>query len=752
MNRLFDASAYVFNPNSLLPLASTLALWAMLIFLGVKSGDRRLRRAFAMFIGLISLWTGFLALAMSVADHDLALALGRLTIAVLCFAGPLALHFGSALLRRSLGLFGPIMLGVAVACAGLSMTSPKVVPDVWQPPWGGFYPKAGPWLPPVIAPVLLGVLAAALWELKHARHARALRRRQLIYVAASQAMGLLGGIDLFGVYEKQTFPVAWATALLSTALVLYTIAEHRLLGIRTVAHRSVGWAVLSLFVIPPIFLVSRETGGLGWDHPVPTTLVLAVLFVGTRLYLSQLAPRVAKWQGGSVREALAELAAAFGERAVGARSAEEVRELVALTIRDGTRVEHTLLAVREPGGVWRMLPESGAGLPLRDSEPALAWLALQEEPVTRELLDILPDDELSRSVSALLDRFRADAVVPLRHGGELVGLLAVGAPKRAERARLDDEELAFLRTLSSQAGLALVNARLYEEVRRRSEGLETEVRQRTDELSRKLEQLKHAQAAVVHAERMSALGLLVAGVSHEINNALNFIYGNLPTLAKYTQVLDELGKAYSARLPDGGAAVLGDLSARALAARDAVPKIADVIGDGAKQARGIVEDLRRFARKGDEKDMRPVVIHEGIASALNLLRSRLRGRVEIVRRFADDLPPVIGNAMQLNQAWMALLLNAAQAVQGDGKIEISTSASDGHVSVTIRDTGEGIAPELHERIFEPFFTTRSPGEGSGLGLTVARDVVHKHGGRIEVESAKGQGAAFRVVLPVKPSL
>src|SRR5262249_50293752 len=114
---------------------------------------------------------------------------------------------------------------------------------------------------------------------------------------------------------------------------------------------------------------------------------------------------------------------------------------------------------------------------------------------------------------------------------------------------------------------------------------------------------QHAQARVVHAERMSALGLLVAGVSHEINNALNFIYGNLPTLAKYTQVLDELGKTYAARLPDGGAAVLGDLAARAHAARDAVPRIADVIGDGAKQARGIVEDLRRFARKGDDKDM-----------------------------------------------------------------------------------------------------------------------------------------------------
>ena len=341
MHRLFDPAAYVFNPNSLLPLASTLSLWAMLIFLGMKSGDRRLRRAFAMFNGLISIWTGALALAMSVADRELALGLGRFTIAVLCFAGPLALHFGSALLRKPLGLIWPMALGVAVATAGLSLESPKVVSDVWRPPWGGYYPKAGPWLGYVIAPVLLGVLASSLWELMHARKARALRRRQLVYVAASQCMGLLGGVDLLGVYEKQTFPVAWATALLSTALVLYTIAEHRLLGIRTVAHRSVGWAVLSLFVIPPIFLVARQTGGLGWDHPVQTMMLLVVLFVGTRTYLSQIAPRFSKLQGGAVREALAELAAAFGERAVGARSAEEVRAGLVDDSRRHARRAHT---------------------------------------------------------------------------------------------------------------------------------------------------------------------------------------------------------------------------------------------------------------------------------------------------------------------------------------------------------------------------------------------------------------------------
>jgi signal transduction histidine kinase len=195
--------------------------------------------------------------------------------------------------------------------------------------------------------------------------------------------------------------------------------------------------------------------------------------------------------------------------------------------------------------------------------------------------------------------------------------------------------------------------------------------------------------------------------------------------------------------------VLGDLAPRAQAARTTVPRLAEVIGEGARQARSIVEDLRRFARREDEREWRPVAINEGLSSALNLLGSRLRGRVEVVRRLAPDLPAVFGHAMQLNQVWMALLLNAADAVRGQGRIEIEThQGPDGFVTATVRDTGEGIPAELHSQIFDPFFTTRPPGEGSGLGLAVARDVAVRHGGRIEVESEVGRGATFRVVLPV----
>jgi signal transduction histidine kinase len=748
VGRLFSPAVYFFNPNALLPIASTFAQWAMLIFLGVKSGDPRLRRAFALFMAVISVWTGSLAMAMCCRDPAPARIVARLTIVALCFGAPSSLHFTRVLLRRPIGLFWPVSLGVAVATGALTLGSNKVVAGVWQPPWGGFYPQAGPWLLPTVAPAFLGVCIGVAFELVEARRARSLRRRQLIYTAASQGLGLLGAVDLLGVYGHASFPIVWATAALSTALILYSIAEHRLLGIRTVAHRSVVWALLSLGVIPPIYLAARAVGGLGFAHPLPTLAVLAALFVGTRLHLEWVAPRLAQWQGGPLRQALAELAGAFGERAVGARSPEEVKRLLAHTVRDGTRIQGSLLAVRDESGAWRTLPPL-SGPPLGDNDPAIGWLALQEEAVTRDLLDLLPDDELTQAVLALLDRLGAQVLVPLRYAGELVGILALEEPRRAKRA-LDDEELQFLGRLAQTAGLALVNARLYDEVHRRSRGLEEQVRQRTDELARALEGLKHAQARLVHIERMSALGLLVAGVSHEINNALNFIYGNLPTLGKYVGVLDELGRAYAARLPDGGAAAMGDLADRARAARDEVPRLAEVIGEGARQARSIVEDLRRFARRDDEKEKQPVGIHEGLSSALNLLRGRLQGQIEVVRQFDERAATVEGHAMQLNQVWMAVLLNAAQAMQGQGRIEIATALEPpGFVTVTIRDSGAGIAPEHLPRVFEPFFTTHRPGEASGLGLTVARDVVTRHGGTIDMASELGKGATCKVILPVR---
>jgi signal transduction histidine kinase len=287
---------------------------------------------------------------------------------------------------------------------------------------------------------------------------------------------------------------------------------------------------------------------------------------------------------------------------------------------------------------------------------------------------------------------------------------------------------------------------LYQEVQRRSQGLEAEVAQRTIELAHALEELKHAQARMVHAERMSALGVLVAGVSHEINNALNFIYGNLPTLRDYVAVFDRLLAAYAARLSDGGAVVLGELSSEVVRARTELPRTAGVISEGAEKARRIVDDLRRFARRDDSARGR-VALSDGLEGALQVLLPRLPPGVTVTRRFASDLAPVECDPAQLNQLWMAILLNAAQAVDKVGTIVLTAANSPaGFVTVSVGDSGPGISADLLPRVFEPFVTTR-PGEASGLGLAMAREIAERHHGRIEVACPPGGGTVVTVVLP-----
>ncbi len=279
-----------------------------------------------------------------------------------------------------------------------------------------------------------------------------------------------------------------------------------------------------------------------------------------------------------------------------------------------------------------------------------------------------------------------------------------------------------------------------------------DIEKQNKELALRAAELQRLQAQIVHSEKMASLGQLAAGVAHELNNPAGFIYGNMDLLKNEIAGLQELLAAYDQlELSPESARLIDPLKQRLDYARlinDLNSIVVDCL-EGAERIRDVVQNLRLFSRL-DESDLQQVDLHEGIDSTLRLLSQYYSsGRLRL-RRDYGELPRVSCHAAQLNQVWMNILANAAQAIEGNGEVWITTRLEDNLAVIAIRDSGCGIPPELQARIFDPFFTTKPVGEGTGLGLSISYGIIERHGGTIKVHCQPGEGATFTVQIPISP--
>jgi len=281
-----------------------------------------------------------------------------------------------------------------------------------------------------------------------------------------------------------------------------------------------------------------------------------------------------------------------------------------------------------------------------------------------------------------------------------------------------------------------------------------------EELRSTMEELREAGAQLVKAERLAAVGELAAGVAHEVNNPVNFALNAIKTLRSYVGDVREMtGRIASLDLQDRSA--LDERIAEINALREelgfdqvaeALAELGDIVAEGLERTSRLVGDLRDFAAPG-ERGRTEVDVGRGLGSTLQLMGHTLsRDGIEVRMQIEPDLPPVVGDARALNQVFLNLLKNAAEAFEGQrGVIDVRAFQREGWIHVEIQDDGPGVAPEVASRLFEPFFSTKEAGRGSGLGLSITQRIVDEHGGRVGFVRPEQGGSCFRIELPVAGS-
>ncbi|MEH2397956.1 response regulator [Nostoc sp.] len=314
----------------------------------------------------------------------------------------------------------------------------------------------------------------------------------------------------------------------------------------------------------------------------------------------------------------------------------------------------------------------------------------------------------------------------------------------------------------------LARIKTHLQLRNLTKTLEKRVAERTAALSRALKDLQESQLQLVQTEKMSALGQLVAGVAHEINNPVGFIHGNLSHASVYFQDMINLIDLYQLHYPNPVPEIQEEIAAIDLKYMlSDLPNLISSMKEGVQRIRNISTSLRTFSRADSDRKV-SCNIHDGIDSTIMILKYRLKASedrpdIQVIRDY-DNLPELECFLGQLNQVFMNLLANAIDALEesnvGRTYIEIEANPNQvliqttlnenkNHILIRIKDNGMGMSADVQQKIFDHLFTTKPVGQGTGLGLSIARQiVVEKHGGTLEVHSAIGQGSEFIIKLPI----
>ena len=698
--------------SSLLTFLTTATLGFFVYF---RNRQSKLYFIFFLYCLSISLWSLFVTTQVVTGVKWIGLFSAKTLTAVAGFIPVFFLHFlkeffhdppGSLLHRMLPGLYAVATGLMALSWSNLLVTdvAPKYDLTFLMVPSPGY-----------IFLVVFFVCCVAFGLLKlyvGFKIATGVRKNQIKYLLFGSILGYSGGFNNFLIiYDIAIFPLnpfgnyAIAVYVMATA---YAIAQYRLLDINVFIRQSIIYASLLLMLLLPCYIVviwgqQFTFGAVNYPFSVFILLLLlivAFLFPKLRFRTEEALERVLFNKRSDYRETLLRSSRdmvsivdikALSENLVRTVGRSLGIEKVSLLLNDDTKSSYQLeasagLDLEQPDRL--LLPKDG---------PLVQLLQRRREPIVKEELEWVPLGPGTPQTIETMSKLGAEISLPIISKGNLIGILNLG--HKDDKTLYSNEDLELLSTLANQTAIALENARLYEN-------------------------LKQSQDTLRRADRLSSLGLLTAGLAHEIRNPL-------VAIRTFTQLLPE--RFDDAEFREGF---------QQLALKE-VDRIC-----------GLINDLLSFARPS-KPNVAPENVNDVVDNIVRILETQAKEKsVGIAREFGENLPKVWIDREQMKQVFMNLILNAIQAMKEGGSISISTRSvsrngaepSGDFVQVEVRDTGVGIPEENLQHIFDPFFTSKD--EGSGLGLAVSHQIVQEHGGFVTVESQIGKGTAFFVHVPV----
>jgi len=720
----------------LLTLICYVALGAIILHRGLKAMVNKL--LFSICLAGTFLYVDILIIFNTGSD-TVALLTSRLDHCGVVFTIPLFMHFFRVYLNISSHKWA-IWLAYAYSIVLMPFALTSLLIEDMQRHAFGFFGRGGPLYPLVGAGAVMALLYCLFWlgwAIHHEKNS--IQKNKLKYLCAGfAAMGVLNGLNVLPILGYPVYPPG-TFSFIPLTIFAVGLFRYDLLDMGVLLRKSLLYSLLTAFLICAysllVILANATLTRWAFESSVSFNilffLIVATIFGPVKAAMQHFLDRIFYRRRYAYSRTIREL----GQTIVSTLNVSTIALRLSDTVVDQVMLTGCRLFLKNTSDVCFRVVLDGASKDLSPGEttlslqsPLIQFMKKGSGAVIKTRLLELPNDPVAETALKDMAAVAADVVLPLAFNNKLNGFIGFGQKKSGELFSAEDIDL--LAALAMQTSVAIENAKSYRRLNDLNKTLELRVEQRTDTLKKVISEKEKTQEQLVRSESLASIGLLVAGTAHELNNPLT------SAISLIQSTVEDLAGPGAGNIP--GNQIVPDLLLAGRELTRAKTIITSLLG------------LSRQTRTYSEK----VDLDAVIVDTVRVLKNQFKPVCPpITTTLSGSLPRITGNYAGLGQVAVNLVRNALQAAsEVDGAVRLSTyyEPKGHHVVFSCRDTGPGITRQVRRDMFKPFFTTKEVGAGTGLGLYICHEIVHKHSGCIGIKSEPGKGAHFQVKLPVKP--